>query len=47
VFQVEVYGAVRRYVLVEGHSRREVAHLARLTPVRLEAQPVTDDALTS
>src|SRR4051812_30324791 len=31
VFQVEVYGAVRRYVLVEGHSRREAARVFGLS----------------
>jgi len=31
VFQVEVYGAVRRYVLVEEHSRREAARVFGLS----------------
>jgi len=31
VFQVEVYAAVRRYVLVEGHSRREAARVFGLS----------------
>jgi transposase len=31
VFQVEVYGAVRRYVLIEGHSRREAARVFGLS----------------
>src|SRR3954466_9445723 len=31
VFQVEVYGAVRRYVLLEGHSRREAARVFGLS----------------
>jgi transposase len=31
VFQVEVYAAVRRYVLLEGHSRREAARVFGLS----------------
>jgi transposase len=31
VFQVEVYAAVRRYVLLEGHSRREAASVFGLS----------------
>lgn len=40
MFAVEVYAAVRHFVFVEGHSRREAAHVFGLSRETIRKPPV-------